>query len=102
MVTIRSEIFNQLKKVMYRCQKCGFQKGPFFINNTHDVKLGSCTSCQSTGPFPIDKQKTIYRNYQKIVLQESPGEVLPGRIPRSKEIILFGDSIDKARPGEEI
>ncbi len=101
-VTIRSEIFNQLKKIIYKCLKCGFLKGPFYINNINDIRLGSCTSCQSTGPFPIDKQKTIYRNYQKIILQESPSEVLPGRIPRSKEIVLFGDNIDKARPGDYI
>lgn len=83
-VTIRSEIFNQLKKIIYKCLKCGFLKGPFYINNINDIRLGSCSSCQSTGPFPIDKQKTIYRNYQKLILQESPSEVLPGRIPRSK------------------
>ena len=101
-MTIRSEIFNQLKKIIYKCLKCGFLKGPFFINTINDIRLGSCTSCQSTGPFPIDKQKTIYRNFQKLTLQESPNEVLPGRIPRCKEVILFGDNIDKARPGDYI
>jgi DNA replication licensing factor MCM2 len=101
-VTIRSEVFSQLKKIIYKCVKCGFLKGPFYINNINDIRLGSCTSCQSTGPFPIDKQKTIYRNYQKITLQEAPSEVLPGRIPRSKDVILFGDNIDVARPGDYI
>jgi len=101
-VTIRSEVFSQLKKIIYKCVKCGFPKGPFYINNINDVRLGSCSSCQSTGPFPIDKQRTIYRNYQKITIQESPSEVLPGRIPRSKEVVLFGDNIDVARPGDYI
>jgi DNA replicative helicase MCM subunit Mcm2 (Cdc46/Mcm family) len=46
--------------------------------------------------------QTIYRNYQKLTLQESPGTVPAGRLPRYKEIILLDDLIDCARPGEEI
>ena len=44
----------------------------------------------------------MYRNYQKITLQETPGSVPPGRVPRYKEVVLLADLIDKARPGEEI
>lgn len=47
-------------------------------------------------------QNTIYRNYQKITLQESPGSVQAGRLPRHKDVILLHDLIDQARPGEEI
>lgn len=46
--------------------------------------------------------ETIYRNYQKLTLQESPGTVPAGRLPRHKEVILLYDLIDVARPGEEI
>ena len=46
--------------------------------------------------------QTIYRNYQKLTLQESPGTVPAGRLPRHKEVILLHDLIDMARPGEQI
>ncbi len=46
--------------------------------------------------------ETIYRNYQKITLQESPGSVAAGRLPRHREVVLLHDLIDCARPGEEI
>lgn len=46
--------------------------------------------------------QTIYRNYQKLTLQESPNTVQAGRLPRYKEIILLHDLIDCARPGEEL
>ena len=36
------------------------------------------------------------------MLQESPGTVPPGRLPRSKNVILLNDLIDCARPGEEV
>ena len=50
----------------------------------------------------MNVQETIYRNYQKITLQESPGSVAAGRLPRHKEVILLHDLIDQARPGEEV
>jgi DNA replicative helicase MCM subunit Mcm2 (Cdc46/Mcm family) len=37
-----------------------------------------------------------------MTLQESPGSVPPGRLPRHREVILLWDLIDSAKPGEEI
>jgi DNA replication licensing factor MCM2 len=37
-----------------------------------------------------------------MTLQESPGSVPPGRLPRHREVILLWDLIDMAKPGEEI
>ena len=50
----------------------------------------------------MNTTETVYRNYQKLTLQESPGSVQAGRLPRHKEVILLHDLIDCARPGEEI
>ena len=47
-------------------------------------------------------KETLYRNYQKVTLQESPGSVPAGRLPRSKEVILLHDLVDSVRPGEEV
>lgn len=50
----------------------------------------------------VNVKETVYRNYQKITLQESPGSVPAGRLPRSKEVILLHDLVDGVRPGEEV
>ena len=34
--------------------------------------------------------------------QESPGSVPPGRLPRSKDVVLLADLMDSARPGQQI
>ncbi|ONK58662.1 uncharacterized protein A4U43_C09F15380 [Asparagus officinalis] len=101
-VTRRSGVFPQLQQVKYDCNKCGMILGPFFQNSYSEVKVGSCPECQSKGPFTVNVEQTIYRNYQKLTLQESPGIVPAGRLPRYKEVILLNDLIDCARPGEEI
>lgn len=45
---------------------------------------------------------TKYRNYQKVTVQETPGTVPAGRLPRHKEVIMLHDLINTARPGEEV
>jgi len=61
-----------------------------------------CPCCQGHGPFRINQENTIYGNYQKLAIQEPPGSVPPGRVPRHKDVILLADLIDLARPGEEV
>jgi len=101
-ITKRTSVFPQLKKVFYVCIKCGDRKGPFMENLPGEKHIGSCAVCQSNGPFKLDEESTVYRNYQKITVQETPGSVPAGRVPRQKEVILKDDNIDAARPGDEV
>ncbi|KAH8828101.1 DNA replication licensing factor cdc19 [Flagelloscypha sp. PMI_526] len=101
-VTRRTGVFPQLKLVRFDCKKCGAVIGPFPQDATTEVRISLCPSCQSKGPFPINSEQTVYRNYQKMTLQESPGSVPAGRLPRHREVVLLWDLIDTAKPGEEV
>jgi DNA replication licensing factor MCM2 len=101
-VTRRSGVFPQLKYVKFDCVKCGTTLGPFSQDSHVEVRISYCQNCQSKGPFTLNSEKTVYRNYQKITLQESPGTVPAGRLPRHREVILLWDLIDSCKPGEEI
>ncbi|CAP92617.1 MCM DNA helicase complex subunit [Penicillium rubens] len=101
-VTRRTGVFPQLKYVMFLCQKCGITLGPFQQEASAEVKISFCQNCQSRGPFTVNSEKTVYRNYQKLTLQESPGSVPAGRLPRQREVVLLADLIDSAKPGDEI
>lgn len=101
-VTRRSGVYPQLKYVKYDCVKCQASLGPFFQDPNQEIKLNFCASCQSRGPFTVNNEQTVYRNYQKLTLQEEPGSVPAGRIPRTKDVILLWDLIDSARPGDSI
>eukprot|EP00927_Polykrikos_kofoidii_P060601 TRINITY_DN55539_c0_g1_i1.p1 TRINITY_DN55539_c0_g1~~TRINITY_DN55539_c0_g1_i1.p1 ORF type:complete len:887 (-),score=167.22 TRINITY_DN55539_c0_g1_i1:246-2906(-) len=100
--TKRSNIFNQQKRLYLRCAKCNAMSGPFDVEEDTKLQPGSCIDCQSRGPWRVDRQQTLYRNYQKVTLQESPSSVEPGKMPRSKEVILHGDQSDTIRPGDEV
>ncbi|KAI8090010.1 MCM2/3/5 family-domain-containing protein [Halteromyces radiatus] len=101
-VTRRTGVFPQLKWVKYNCGKCNQLLGPFYQDIHNEIKINTCPSCQSKGPFNVNMEETVYRNYQKLTIQECPGTVPPGRLPRHREVICLWDLIDKAKPGEEI
>lgn len=101
-VTRRTGVFPQLKYVKFDCQKCGATLGPFYQDIHKELKLSFCSNCTARGPFTVNSEQTVYRNFQKLTLQESPGSVPAGRLPRHREVVLMWDLIDCAKPGEEI
>jgi len=100
-VTRRTGVFPQLKYIKFSC-RCGATLGPFQQESNVEVRVSFCQNCQSKGPFTVNSEKTVFRNYQKITLQESPGTVPAGRLPRHREVILTWDLIDVAKPGDEV
>lgn len=101
-VTRRSGVFPQLKYVKFDCLSCGEVLGPFWQDSNQEVKISYCSNCSRRGPFRVNSEQTVYRNYQKMTLQESPGSVPPGRLPRHREVILLWDLVDGVKPGEEV
>nr|CAB3263689.1 DNA replication licensing factor mcm2 [Phallusia mammillata] len=101
-VTSCTTILPQLRYVKYDCPKCGYVLGPYFQNQNQEVKPGACPECQSYGPFEINMEQTVYQNYQRISIQESPGKIAAGRLPRSKDAVLLADLVDMCHPGDEI
>jgi len=101
-VTKRTKVFNEVKRLYLRCAKCNFLSPAFEVSSDKDLKPGACIECQSKGPWKVDRQQTLYRNHQKCTIQESPSSVQPGKMPRSKEVTLTGDQVDTVRPGDEL
>jgi len=97
-----SGVLPQLYMVKFDCTKCGYVLGPFYQSQNEELKAGTCPECQSLGPFEINQTETLYKNYQRITIQEAPGKVTAGRLPRSKDALLMGDLCDTCKPGDEI
>ena len=101
-VTVTSGILPRLSLVKYNCLACGYVIGPITQGTQEELKPSSCASCQSRGPFELNVEETVYQNYQRVTIQESPNLVEAGRIPRSKDVILTADLCDVCKPGDEI
>lgn len=106
-VTRRTSVFPQLNLVKWNCLSCGYIVGPFAVQtmaakqSLKDYQPKNCPTCQKK-VFRLNTTETIYQNFQKITLCESPGSVPAGRIPRNREVILQNDLCDSVRPGEQI
>ena len=62
-----------------------------------------CPFCnKATGGFKFIPEKSKFTDWQKIVIQEKPEEIPAGQLPRSIEVILTGDLVDIARPGDRV
>lgn len=101
-VNCATNVIPQLNLVKFDCMKCSFTLGPFVQHQDSEIKPGTCPGCQSYGPFSINMEETIFKNYQRLAVQESPGKISAGRVPRAKDVILLGDLCDTCRPGDEI
>jgi DNA replication licensing factor MCM2 len=102
-VTRRSGVFPHLRVVKLNCEKCQSVLAPTATSNARPERsIALCPECGSRGPFTVNSEQTLFGNYQKLNLQESPGKVPAGRLPRYKEVILLNDLIDTARPGDEV
>lgn len=98
-VTRRSGVFSLYSIVKFTCTKCKATFGPFIGKN---LKPTSCFECQGSGPFIVNTSETIYKDFQKITVQEIPGTVPSGSLPRSKDVLLYFDLIDTVKPGDEV
>ena len=50
--------------------------------------------------FVLEHSKSVYMDWQKLRLQELSGDIPAGSMPRSIDVILRGDTVDKAKPGD--
>ena len=109
-ITKRGSVHPCLRTLFLDCLRCGFLNGPHHVKDSDGAMTeisrlaGSkrCPECQSNGPFQVNREETVYRNYQLVTVQETPGSVPAGRMPRSKEVIITGDLVDSVRPGDQV
>lgn len=101
-VTRRTGVFPQMKYVKFDCIKCGQVLGPFHQDLHTEVKVAYCPNCRSKAGFRVNLERTVYRNFQRVSMQEAPGSVPAGRIPRKRDVILLADLVDTVQPGQQV
>ncbi len=89
-----------LKKVVYRCENCGFEVDVPQYYAVPSQPPKKCLRCG--GVLKIVQEKCEFMDWQKIIVQEKPEELPPGQLPRSVEVILTDDLVDAVKPGDRV
>jgi len=93
-----------IKTAVFRCRACGAEQ-TIPQDGQRLVLPESCNSIKCRGrkqKFDLIEEKSEYYDYQMIGVQEKPEDLPPGQLPRSIDVGLRGDLVDKARPGDRV
>lgn len=101
-VTRTSEIRPELYKAAFTCDIC-----KSLITNVEQTfkytEPSSCinNSCVNQSEWTLNIPKSHFLDWQKVRVQENSNEIPNGSMPRTLDIILRGELVDKAKPGDK-
>ncbi len=106
-ITRMLPVKSKIVKARFLHTRCGSEfdwpEGPEEIAGEMLEKPTACPVCgEASGKFIHVKERSVYVDYQKIVVQERPEDVPGGQMPRSIEVKLLDDLVDTARPGDRV
>lgn len=96
-----------LKSVHYCPETRRFQAREYRDATTTITNLPPTTSVvpqqdEDGRQLQIEYGHSVFRDHQRISIQEMPERAPAGQLPRSTDIILDGDLVDKCKPGDRI
>ena len=103
-VTRVSQVRPELVQACFSCQNCGCVSEPILQNYTYTTPmLCNQNGCGNRDMWTVvHNRHTIVCDWQKIKVQEDSESLLPGSVPRTIDVIVRGDFVEKAMPGDKV
>lgn len=103
-VTRTSDVRPELLVAAFRCDKCGLlaDKIP---QNYHFTRPTLCKNprCKNRSPmrFALEATRSEFVDWQKLRVQESSHQIPPGSMPRSMDVILRNEMVERCKAGDK-
>ena len=103
-VTRTSDVRPELLVAAFRCDKCGLlaDKIP---QNYHFTRPTLCKNprCKNRSPmrFTLEATRSEFVDWQKLRVQESSHQIPPGSMPRSMDVILRNEMVERCKAGDK-
>lgn len=102
-VTRTSEVRPELLVGCFRCQKCGLLAASI-PQQYHYTRPTLCRNprCKNASPrlFVLDTAQSEFVDWQKLRLQECSQQIPPGCMPRSLDVIVRHDMVERVKAGD--
>lgn len=101
-VTRTSEVRPELYKATFSCDACRtVVHGVEQVFRYTEPYMCPNPTCQNRTSWSLVVSKSQFIDWQRVRVQENPGEIPTGSMPRTVDIILRGDIVDKAKAGDK-
>lgn len=102
-VTRTSEIRPELTYGTFKCMDCGTMVKDVQQDFAY-TEPPSCPNptCMNRIAWHLDVSRSKFSDWQKVRVQENSGEVPSGSMPRTIEVVLRNDIVDRCKPGDKI
>ncbi|CAK9436464.1 uncharacterized protein LODBEIA_P10220 [Lodderomyces beijingensis] len=99
-VTRTSEVRPELYRACFTCDMCSAM-----IEGIEQIfkytEPTSCPSCENQSYFTLNISKSQFIDWQRVRIQENANEIPTGSMPRTLDVILRGETVERAKPGDK-
>ncbi|KAH6632775.1 MCM2/3/5 family-domain-containing protein [Chaetomium tenue] len=101
-VTRTSEVRPELALATFICEACS-SVVPDVEQTFRYTEPTQCpnATCQNRVAWRLDIRQSTFVDWQKVRVQENSGEIPTGSMPRTMDVILRGEMVDRAKAGEK-
>ena len=101
-VTRTSEVRPELYMATFVCENCGniVANVEQIFRYTEPTQCPNLTCMNRTG-WRLDIRQSTFVDWQKVRVQENSSEIPTGSMPRTMDVILRGEIVDRAKAGEK-
>lgn len=101
-VTRTSEVRPELSLATFVCENCRTMV-PNIEQTFRYTEPTQCPNhtCQNRVAWQLDIRRSTFVDWQKVRIQENSSEIPTGSMPRTMDVILRGEIVDRAKAGEK-
>eukprot|EP00954_Amorphochlora_amoebiformis_P003009 236265-Amorphochlora_amoeboformis.AAC.1 len=101
-VTRTSQVRPELMTGSFTCAECTTAVSVVQQFKYTEPKMCLNPGCTNRKRWRLDTQESQFCDWQKMRLQENNSEIPAGSMPRSMEVILRNEIVERAKPGDKI
>ncbi|PIA13317.1 MCM-domain-containing protein, partial [Coemansia reversa NRRL 1564] len=100
-VTRTSEVRPELVRGVFRCGACSGVSGAVTQQFKYtEPSICENALCQNRTAWTLVVEQSVFADWQRVRVQEHAAEIPPGSMPRTLDVVVRGDLVERVKPGD--